>query len=256
MKPKAILTFDLEFWYNSKFLKKYPKHRDLLEDYIKESVIPLLKLLNKYNQRATFFVLGEVAEKYPEIIKKISDLGHEVASHGYSHKPLWDLGRRGFEKEIELSKNILKNITGKDPKGFRAPNFSLNKKTKWALGILKKHNFQYDSSLHPLNPSKIHGQIVEIPPSLGGIYFRILLLGFYLLLLKIFSKTKIPVLYFHPYEFFESAPKIKSAPWYKRKIKYWGTKNAWKKFEKLIKKFDFISIEQHLNENPLNQSTI
>ena len=247
MKPKAILTFDLEFWYNSKFLKKYSKDRNSPKDYIKESVVPLLKLLSKYNQRATFFVLGKVAEKYPEIIKKISDLGHEIASHGYSHKPLWDLDKKGFEKEIELSKNILKNITGKDSKGFRAPNFSLNKKTKWASDILKKHNFQYDSSLHPLSLSKICGQIVEIPPCLGGIYFRILPLKLYLFLIKYLSKGKIPVLYFHPYEFFESAPKIKSAPRHKRRIKYWGTKNAWKKFEKLIKKYKFISIENYLD---------
>lgn len=251
---KAILTFDLEFWHNSKFLKKYlPENINQVEDYIKESIEPLLSLLDKHHQRATFFVLGEVAEKYPEIIKEISKSGHEIASHSYSHKPLWDLGKKDFEKEIELSKNILKNIIDKDPKGFRAPNFSLNKKTKWALRILKKHNFQYDSSLHPLSPSlspsKIRGQIAEIPPSLGGIYFRILPLKLYLFLIKYISKGKIPVLYFHPYEFFESAPKLKSAPWYKRKVKYWRTKNAWKKFEKLMKKYKFISIEQYLHEN-------
>lgn len=248
MKAKAILTFDLEFWYNSKFLKKYlPKNK--LKDYAEEPVALLLDILDKYHQGATFFVLGQLAEKYPKLIKKISDEEHEIASHGYSHKTLHELGIKNFEREIDLSKKITKIIIDKAPKGFRAPNFSLNKKTKWALKILKKHNFQYDSSIHPLSHIKMSNQILEIPPSLGGIYFRILPLRLYFFLIKHFSKTKIPVLYFHPYELFSSAPKIKAAPWYKRKIKYWGTKNAWEKFEKLMKKFNFISIEQYLDES-------
>jgi peptidoglycan/xylan/chitin deacetylase (PgdA/CDA1 family) len=252
-KSKAILTFDLEFWYNSKFLKKYlPEDKKQLEDYTKKTIMLLLDLLKKYNQRVTFFVLGQLAEKYSNLIKKISDLKHEIASHGYSHKTLWELDEKSFEGEIKLSKEIIKNIISKEPKGFRAPNFSLNKKTKWALEVLKKHNFSYDSSIHPLKPYYAQKTIKEIYPSLGGIYFRILPLGLYLLLVKILSKTKIPVLYFHPYELFESSPRLKSAPWHKRKIKYWGTKNAWKKFEKLMKKFEFISIEQYLNENPFN----
>jgi len=247
MKSKAILTFDLEFWYNSKFLKKYlPKNTNQLEDYTKESISLLLDLLKKYNQQATFFVLGQLAEKYPKIIKKIADEGQEIACHGYSHMPLNELNQNKFGKELKISKNILKNIIGKEPKGFRAPNFSLNKKTKWALGILKKYNFQYDSSSHPLKPFKASGQFQQIPPSLGGIYFRIFPLWLYISLIKIFSRIKIPVLYFHPYEFFKFSLEIKNAPCYKRKIKYWGTKNAWKKFERLMKKFNFISIEQYL----------
>jgi peptidoglycan/xylan/chitin deacetylase (PgdA/CDA1 family) len=243
-KSKAILTFDLEFWYNSKFLKKYlPENKNQLDDCVEKPTELLLDLLKKYNQRATFFVLGRVAEKYPNLIKKISDLKHEIASHGYSHKSLWELTEEGFEKEIELSKKIIKNIINKEPKGFRAPNFSLNKKTKWALEVIK-NNFKYDSSVHPLNLFRIKSQILEIYPSLGSIYFRILPLWLYCFLIKYFSKNRIPVLYFHLQDFFEFIPKIK-APWLKRKIKYWGLKNSWKKFEKLIEKFNFISIEQY-----------
>ena len=256
-KQKLILTFDLEFWYNSKFLKKYlPQNKNQLENCVEKPTELLLDLLKKYNQRATFFVLGEVAEKYPELIKKISNLGHEIASHGYSHIPLYELAEKSLDTEIKLSKNILQNITNKEPRGFRAPNFSLNKKTKWALEILKKYNFQYDSSAHPLKFFKPSNKIPEIYPSLGGIYFKILPLWLFIVLVKILSKTKIPVLYFHPYELFKSSPQLKFAPWLKRKIKYWGTKNAWKKFEKLMEKFDFISIEEYLYENSSNKSSI
>lgn len=248
MERKIVLSFDLEFWHNSGFLKKYlPKEKNLLVDYIIESTEPILELLKKHGHLATFFVLGRVAEKYPELIKKIYDSGHEIASHGYSHKPLFDLNEVTFQKEIELTNNILKNITEAEPKGFRAPNFSLNQETKWALKIIEK-NFRYDSSLDPLNFSKFSMPVLEIPPSLGGIYFRILPLKLYLFLAKLLSKQKIPVLYLHPYELFESSPKINSAPWHKKKIKYWGTKTAWYKFEKLLKERDSISIEEYLNE--------
>lgn len=250
---KLVLTFDLEFCYNGEFVKRYlPKDKSSLEDFVEKPTKVVLELLKRYNQRATFFVLGQLAEKYPELIKKISDSGHEVSSHGYSHKALDELSKDEFEKEIQLSKNIIKNIINKEPKGFRAPNFSLNKKTGWALEILGKNGFQYDSSIHPLKLSNIPGEILEIPPSLGGIYFRIFPLKLYLFLIKHISKTEVPVLYFHPYELFAEAPQINSLPWLKRKIKYYGMKNAFKKFEKLMEKFDFISIKQYLNENSPN----
>lgn len=256
-KPKAILTFDLEFWYNRRFLRNYLSGKEnLLNDYTEESVTLLLNLLKKYNHRATFFVLGKLAEKHPKIIKKIFESGHEIASHSYSHKPIYELNKADFKQELELSKNILSNIIGKKPSGFRAPNFSLNKKSKWALGILKNYDFQYDSSIHPFKPSRVPKIFPELFPSIGGNYFRKLPLCIYIFLIKYFSKNKIPVLYFHPYEFFESAPQIKSGPWWKRAIEYWGTKNAWEKFEKLIKKYKLISIEQHLHENSSHQPTI
>ncbi len=247
MKEKIILTFDLEFWYNSGFLKKYVSENDKRSrDYITQSTMPILDLLKKFNHRATFFVLGQVAEKYPELIKKISDDGHEIASHGYSHKSLFDLDKTTFQKEIELTNNILKNVIGTEPKGFRAPNFSLNKKNLWAKEILENY-FQYNSSSHPLKFFAIPMQIPEIFPSLGGIYFRMLPLKLYILMAKFFSKYKVPVLYFHPYELFESAPRINSAPWYMKKIKYIGVKKAWKKFKKIMDKYEFISIQQYLD---------
>jgi peptidoglycan-N-acetylglucosamine deacetylase len=244
MREKIILTFDLEFWYNSGFLEKYvSEEKKLPGDYIMESVTPVLDLLKKHGHRATFFVLGQVAEKYPDLIKKIHDNGHEIGSHGYYHIPLSRLGEKELEKEITMSKNILEKIINKQIMGFRAPNFSLNKKTFWALKIIKQH-FHYDSSIHPLNLFKPKNSFYS---SLGGIYFRILPLFLYIFFAKILSKQKPIVIYFHPYELFGSAPKIESAPWFKKKIKYWGVKSAWKKFENLMEKFDFISIQEYLN---------
>jgi len=255
-KPKAILTFDLEFWYNSKFLEKHLiiENEDNDNDYIKESIESLIDLLKRYNQKATFFVLGKVAKKYPEIIKKIYEADHEIASHGYSHTILEKLGPDKFEQEILKTNKIIEEIINQKIIGFRAPNFSINKKTKWALKTLKKHNFQYDSSIHPLSFKRTlnNSSVIELPPSLGGVYFRLLPLKLYVDLIKLFKKTKIPITYFHPNELFESAPQIEYGPWWKKKIKYFGTKNAFVKFEKLLKEFNFISIKQYINENPIN----
>ena len=252
MKSKAILTFDLEFWHNSEFLKKYaPKNKEAIDNQTEKTTMLLLDAFKQHNQKATFFILGQLAEKYPNLVKRIFNEGHEIASHGYSHKTLDELAEKSFEEEIKLSKEIIKNITGKELKGFRAPNFSLNPKTKWAIKIIKD-NFHYDSSIHPLKRNFLNQTIKEIPPSLGGIYFRILPLWLYCFFLKVFSKNKIPVLYLHPLDLFDFLPQIESAPWWRKKIKYWRIKKSWKKFEKLLKKYKFISIEQYLDENTSN----
>jgi len=150
MKHVSILTFDLEFWYNSDFIKRHlPRNCDNLDDMVLDSTNQLLILLRKNKTKATFFVLGSLAEKYPEIIVQIAKDGHEIASHGYSHKVISKLTPVEFESEIKKSVKILNDIVGKKPIGFRAPIFSLNNDTKWAIRILKKYGFRYDSSVFP-----------------------------------------------------------------------------------------------------------
>ncbi len=147
MKNRIILTFDLEFWYNSKFLERYMDIN--VEDYIYELTFPVLDMLRGYNIKATFFVLGKLAEKYPDIVERVFQDGHEIASHGYSHRTLDEITKEEFDNEISLSNTILKEITGKEPIGFRAPVFSLNNNTSWALEVLEKYGFKYDSSIFP-----------------------------------------------------------------------------------------------------------
>lgn len=247
MEKKAVLTFDLEYWYNSNFLGG-PLIDNADFSPIKKSLDIILELLESRGQKATFFVLGQLAQEHPGEVARIYQAGHEIACHGYSHRKLNDLDSKSFAKELAEAKTILKNIIKKEITGFRAPNFSLNKKTSWAINVLKRLGFKYDSSVHPLKRNLFFKEFLEVPPSLGGIYFRILPLPIFLFASRILLKTNIPVFYFHPHEFFEFVPKIEHGPWYKRKIKYWGIKTAWKKFEKLNKKFNFVSIEQHLKK--------
>jgi polysaccharide deacetylase family protein (PEP-CTERM system associated) len=275
MKPRTILTFDLEFWYNSLLLENYlPKNKNSLPDYTKNLVEPVLNLLKQNKIRATFFSLGKLAERYPDVIKKIFNMGHELASHGYSHKCLWDLNEESFEKEIRLTNQIIKDITGISIRGFRAPNFSLNKKTEWAIPILERNGFQYDSSIFPMKTPlygndnaplvihKIANSLVEFPPAVfainrikfpvgGGFYFRITPIKPYIYFIKKISKKRIPVLYFHPHELYGVVPETKGIPWLHRKINFYGVRDSFRKFEILLKNFDFISIEDYLSVNKL-----
>ena len=270
------LSFDLEYWWCNEFLKEYlPKNKKGL---IIESLNPVLSLLNKYNTKATFFVLGKVAEEYPQIIEKIHQRGHEIGSHCYSHKTLSELGKKGFEKEIKKSLRVLEKYK---PIGFRAPSFSMNNSTKWAFEILKKYGFKYDSSIFPIR-TKLYGvpnaplgiykpsknditkddpkeKIIEVPltvfnlfgeniPIAGGFYFRIFPFWFLKWGIRKVEQKRPAILYFHPWETYPNLPKIK-APLLWRLESRWGTKSALKKLEKLLQNFQFKPIREILETN-------
>jgi peptidoglycan/xylan/chitin deacetylase (PgdA/CDA1 family) len=130
------LSIDLEFLWCNEFLTKYlPEEK---EDLIVESLNPLLCLLDKHEIKATFFVLGLVAEKYPQLIEDLYKNGHEIAVHAYSHNTLHKLGPVEFENEMKKSMNLLAKY---NPIGFRAPSFSIDNDTKWAFNILEKYGF-------------------------------------------------------------------------------------------------------------------
>jgi polysaccharide deacetylase family protein (PEP-CTERM system associated) len=239
---KIILTFDLEYWYDTQFLRKWLPNSP--KDYLEENLAPLLALLEKYNTKATFFTTGKVIEKYPALIQKIHNQGHEIASHGYSHCLLRELKELQFETEIQKSVELIERVVGSKPKGFRAPNFSLNSQTSWALPILKKLGFKYDSGNKiPRSP------LIEIPVTfygikLGGVYFRFLPLWLFKFLLS--SKKGLTVVYLHPHELDKNTPVFEKAPWLKKAIKYYGVKNSLSKLEGLLKSFKFDSAENIL----------
>lgn len=270
------LVIDLEHWYSPELLKGYlPKN---LIDQDKESVMPILDLLEKYNVKATFAVLGSVAEKNSELIKDIYSRGHEIASHGYSHKMLHELGKEGFEEEIKKSVELLSSITGEQPIGFRAPSFSIDNSTKWAFEILEKYGFEYDASIFPVKtmlygepnaplsiykPSKENvtkhdpkGNITEFPmtvlklgkniPLAGGFYMRITPLWILILGLKLVNKKRPSILYIHPWEFYPGTPRF-NLPLFSRFITYYGINSNMSKLESLLRKFRFTSVRAILN---------
>ncbi len=147
-----ILTIDVEEYFQVENLKKvisdsnWSKH----ESRVRASTDKVLKILAETDQKATFFVLGWVAEKNPNLIKRIVEAGHEIASHGYSHKRIFTQTKDEFREDVRKSKRILENIMKKPVIGYRAPTYSVNKKTLWALDVLREEGFEYDSSIFPL----------------------------------------------------------------------------------------------------------
>ena len=197
----------------------------------------LLDLFAKKEVKSTFFVLGWVAERYPDLIKEIHSQGHEVASHGYAHKRVTLLSRDEFLQDIKRSKNHLEDLLGEQIIGYRAPSFSIGYSNEWAFEVLAELGFKYSSSTYPVKHD-LYGtpdwprfaynrpeNIIEIPiPTLrlmgkqipigGGGYFR---LYPYKVTQKLVSKylrqEKQPYsFYFHPWEIDADQPRLKNAP--------------------------------------------
>ena len=197
-----FFTVDVEDWFHSANFSKVIKMEDWehLNPRVEDNTYALLDLLEKNQNKGTFFVLGWVAERFPQIVKRIHDAGHEVASHGTNHECLYDISPERFREDIRASKGLLEDLTGTAILGYRAPNFSI---TDWGIDILQEEGFLYDSSvfhtiLHDrygkLEKYHIEGDQViyqlkegfyELPlssyglfsrklPWAGGAYFRIL----------------------------------------------------------------------------------
>lgn len=234
---------------------------------------PVLNLLDKYDTKATFFILGVVAEKYPEVIKDIHKRGHEIAIHAFTHDTLYKLGPVEFENEIKKSLNLLAIY---NPIGFRAPSFSIDNSTKWAFEILENYGFKYDSSIFPIKtmiygvpnaPTNIYtpskqdvskhgkGGIIEFPlttikiitkiPIAGGFYLRAMPLWFLKWAIKRVNKKRPAIIYIHPWETYPEIPRLK-LPLFSRFEAYYGISSALMKLESLLNEFKFAPVKDVL----------
>ena len=270
------LVVDLEYWFCAEEIREMVT--EISDDQIIESTTPILDLLDKYNIKATFAVQGAVGEKHPEFIKAIYDKGHEIASHAYSHKPVHVLGKQGFEEEIKKSVALLSSITVENPIGFRAPTSSINNKTIWAMDILVKYGFKYEASLCPVwtpqygvpgapltcyHPSFVDlakedpkSQIIEFPmtvlnmgaqfPVAGGFWLRTAPLWFSRWALKRVNRKRQGMVYIHPWETYRKTPRIKGISLLDRFVLYYGIDSTLKKFESMLRAFEFAPIRQVL----------
>lgn len=275
------LSIDFEDCLCNEFLLKYIPNdfnREVIEHQVIEATDQLLKLLNKYDTKATFFVLGKVAEKYPDYIKLLYESGHEIGSHAYSHTTLHKLGKDKFETELKLSTQLIKSITNEQPLGFRAPSFSIDQSTVWAFDLLDKYGYRYDSSIFPIKTmlygvpnapiipyrpclnditkNDIDGRIIEFPitviksikniPVAGGFYLRMLPYGFLNLAIGNISKKRPVIIYIHPWETYKNTPKLQ-APMIMKFEAYHGINSSLSKLERLISKYKFTRIRDVLN---------
>ncbi|MBD3380949.1 MAG: DUF3473 domain-containing protein [candidate division Zixibacteria bacterium] len=216
---RHIISVDLEDWPQSCLDYNLPITPNVIDN-----TGMLLDLFDKYGVKATFFCLGLVAEKYPELIRKVHNDGHEIGTHGWSHRSVKELGPDKFKSELVRSIKVLEDICGQQVRGHRAPDFSIDLDMHWAFDIMREAGLDYDSSIFPINggrygspdspvyPYGFQNGLWEYPlstvkimkrkiPILGGGYFRLFPYNLSRRFLRMIEKESRPaVVYIHPYE--------------------------------------------------------
>ena len=276
MEKINALSIDLEEWYHSELVEG----RRSRISQVAEATKPILDLLDQYQTKASFFVVGELAEQNPDLIQSIFRKGHEIGCHTFSHKLVWNLDESLFRGELERFHSVLERILGKvNIKGFRAPCFSIDNRNKWALRVLVDYGYQYDTSIFPLKINPLYGisgaptqpyrisledvrkedsqsPLLEFPlcplkigglkiPISGGFYLRALPRLFLYWGLRRINRSQPFLVYFHPWEGYKNTPRFK-LPLFNRVISYYGIPSALGKFEFLLKRFRFDRLDQVL----------
>jgi len=239
MDRKPLLTtIDVEEWWSVqsfhnyfKFVTNFPDDRPL------EGLSDLLQLLKKYNGEATFFILGRFAEKHPDIIEFIVSNGHHIGTHGYSHELVYNQSQLSFARDLKQSIKILEKIIQNPVTCYRAPSYSITKKSLWALPILADNGILIDSSIFPTKNSRFgiasapnqpyrlilskNSEILEIPPNVfriaglgfpitSGIFFRLFPISILKYFLRKNTVERRNMLIWHNWEFDTKQPILKA----------------------------------------------
>jgi len=274
MSIKNAMSIDLEDWFCVYVLSEAIQREDWDQCDLRvlQSTKRILDLLDKHNTRATFFVLGYVAERLPELIRDIDARGHEIATHGYNHHLITRITPGEFEQDLVRAIDVLKSSCGvqQDIIGFRAPSFTIVEQTRWALDILEQHNIRYDSSVFPIGfhpdygmpdsplaPYKITENLWEFPlscvdilgrrlPCSGGGYFRLFPYRFTRYCINKCNRQGRPVVfYLHPWELDPDQPRI-DLPWDKKFRQYNNLHKTEKRLGALLKHFEFTTLREVL----------
>lgn len=234
----------------------------------------LLDTLAERNVRATFFVLGWLAERDPALVRRIAAEGHEVASHGWDHRRVPTEPPARFRESVRRARAVLQDLTSGPVDGFRAPSFSIVPGFEWALDILVEEGHTYDSSLFPVrqhpgygypcpvDPHWIHrpsGPLLEIPPATlrwmgtnlpaaGGAYFRVFPLGLIARALEGAARRGAPgTFYIHPWEFDDAIPHLGETALTGLRMRM-GTGRSWERVGRLLDRFSFRTMRETLQE--------
>jgi peptidoglycan-N-acetylglucosamine deacetylase len=264
-----ILTFDIEEWFhildndNTKGVNEWTK----FESRIHKNMDVIFDIIDKSNASATFFVVGWLAKKYPEIIREISKRGFEIGSHTHLHQLVFEQNQNSFFNDVEKSIKTIEDHIGKKVTSFRAPGFSITENNKWAFEVLYELGIQKDSSVFPTG--RAHGgfpSYKEPTPSIieyngirlkefpintqsiltksvvfsGGGYFRLLP---YFLIKSWTNQSDYVMTYFHPRDFDYEQPMIPGLSLPRKLKSYVGLKGSTDKLEKWISDFNFIDLE-------------
>jgi len=250
-----------------------PADWDRHESRVVPNTIRVLELLARHGAHATFFVLGWVAERQPDLVRRIAAAGHEVASHGQDHRRVTHQSPDEFRASVRRSKRVLEDVSGDEVVGFRAPSFSIVPGREWALDILLEEGYRYDSSLFPIRRpggygyaaadrvphwlDRPAGRLREFPPATlrrfgvnlpaaGGAYFRIFPYRLVRAALQDAQREGVPAtFYVHPWEVDPEQPRI-PARTSARLRHYSGLRRTHRRLERLLSEFRFTAMRDGL----------
>ena len=271
------MTVDVEDYFHVAAFNKVinPEEWEKWPCRVEANTHKLLQLFADSNIKITFFILGWVAERYPELVKTIHAQGHEIASHGYSHQLIYKQDQKVFREETAKSKQILEDLAQVQVIGYRAASYSITRKSLWALDTLTELGFTWDSSIFPtrhdnygipgspeepykiitssgkiltefpLTTAKVFGQSV---PAAGGGYFRQYpyALSRWLFERASNNQTKPQIFYLHPWEIDPDQPRVPNASWFSNFRHYTNLSRCLPRLERMIGDFQFGTISQSL----------
>jgi polysaccharide deacetylase family protein (PEP-CTERM system associated) len=261
-----FITFDIEDWFHILDHPETanPSSWDKFESRIDHGVGLILDLMDKHDLKGTFFCLGWIAEKHPDIIKRINAAGHHIGTHSYYHQLAYEQTEDEYRKDLSDSIKILSDLTGKTIDAYRAPGFSIKESKLWAFDVMAEEGIKYDSSVFPAN--RAHGglpqfttdqpckvitkkgyEIIELPMNTasllgqkfvfsGGGYFRLLPEWY---LKKLCKSQEYVMTYFHPRDFDADQPMIPGLSNLRKFKSYTGIKNTSNKLSSIIEKNTF-----------------
>lgn len=280
MTPTHALSVDVEDWFQVLNMAQVVDRAewDRLQLRCGDSTRRLLDLLAKRSARATFFFLGWVAERMPELVREVAAAGHEVGSHGYDHRLLHDLGEQGFAADIERTAQVLAGITGHRPRLFRACTWSVTRQTPWAPELLARSGIRVDSSIQPVRhpdygvpgapvtPFRLvtdAGTMVEVPPLTlrclgrnlpvgGGGYLRLFPVALLRAALRQQEALGMPgCIYIHPWEVDPGQPRRRLG--FLRGFRHYvNLGRTESKLDALLRDFAFRGLEEALDQRGSN----
>jgi len=236
-KPRHVLSFDVEEHFQVAAFWSTARRRewDQLTSRVERNTRKIVDLLNEYSTKATFFILGWVAERHPGLVKDLAEQGHEIASHGYGHELVSTQSPTQFREDVRRAKHILEDLIGEPVVGYRAPSFSITSQTEWAMPVLIEEGYRYDSSIYnrfkgsqgnvakgtgayqlqtgsgtiwEVSPSTMNACGLQLPVAGGG-YFRLFPYAASKLFLKNLERQgERLVIYLHPWELDPEQPRM------------------------------------------------
>ena len=269
------LTIDVEDYFQVSALAPYiPRTEwEARECRVEANVERILRMLEDYGSRATFFTLGWVAERYPQLIRRIVDKGHELASHGFAHKRASEQTPEAFFSDIQLAKIVLEDISGVEVRGYRAPSFSIGPDNLWAFECIERAGYRYSSSIYPIHHDHygmpdaprfahdVRSGLIEVPvttmrlfgrnwPAGGGGYFRLMPYSMSRWLLRRVNRVdrQPAIFYFHPWEIDAEQPRVPGIDAKTRFRHYVNLDRMEQRLRKLLFDFEWGRVDEILLE--------